>query len=152
MDIFRARQIAERVHAGELEADGTPRLCHIRRVVTATPTAMQSVAWLHEVLETGAISEQELLLAGLEGDELRALRLLRAPWSESEVLRRAHVELIARAAGRAGLLARTVAVADLSDRCAQADAAGSQLRRTLNRLLTVPGVGEGALTTISAGR
>jgi hypothetical protein len=126
MNTFRARQIAERVHAGDLEPDGTPRLWHIRRVAKATPPAMQSVAWLHEVLETGAISEQELLLAGLEADELRALRLLRAPWSESDVVRRAHRELIARAACPSGQGARTVAAADLSDRCVHADAVVSQ--------------------------
>jgi hypothetical protein len=119
MDTFRARQIAERVHALDREPDGTPRLFHIQRVVAATPASMQSVAWLHEVLETGAISEQELLLAGLEADELRALRLLRAPWSDSDVVRRAHLELIARAAGLSGQMARAVAFADLGDR--QAD-------------------------------
>jgi hypothetical protein len=138
MDLARARTIAERVHAGDRESDGTPRLWHVRRVVTATPVAMQTVAWLHEVLDTGAVSEQELLLAGLEGDELRALRLLRAPWSESDVVRRAHLELIARAAGRSGEIARTVAVADLEDRCARAERTRPQALQSLRRLLSVP--------------
>jgi hypothetical protein len=109
--------------------------------VMATPAAMQTVAWLHEVLDTGAVSEQELLVAGLEGDELRALRLLRAPWwSPSEATYLANVELIAQAAGRSGQMARRVAIADLRDRCTPAANARPHYLRALARLLNVVGV------------
>jgi hypothetical protein len=72
------------------------------------------VAWLHE---TGAISEQQLLEAGLGSEELRALRLLshtRASSADRAYL--AHLELIVHAAGEAGELARMVKIADLEDR------------------------------------
>jgi hypothetical protein len=112
-----ARVLAERLHSNDREPDGTPRLWHIRRVARATPPEAQAVAWLHESLEVGAVSEQELLEAGLEMEELRALRLLsqsRASSSDDAYL--AHLELIARAAGYAGRLARIVKIVDLDDR------------------------------------
>jgi len=75
------------------------------------------VAWLHEVLEWTAVTEQELLIAGLTSDELRALRLLdRTTDSHSDRRYLAHLELIARATGDSGRLARIVKTADLKDR------------------------------------
>lgn len=117
MEPDRARDIAERLLAAAREPDGTPLLLHVARVVGATPPDAHAVAWLHEVLETGAASEQELLAAGLASDELRALRLLsRSDGSRSERVYLDHLELIARAAGRSGDLARLVKIADLEDR------------------------------------
>jgi len=75
------------------------------------------VAWLHESLETGATTEHDLLREGLGGDELRALRLLsRSRASSSDAAYLAHLDLIARAAGPSGELARIVKLADLDDR------------------------------------
>ena len=37
------------------------------------------MAWLHEVMEWTAVTERELLMAGLTSDELRALKLLNRP-------------------------------------------------------------------------
>jgi hypothetical protein len=75
------------------------------------------VAWLHEVLETGSVSEQDLLTDGLSSDELRALRLLtRTSGSHSDAAYLAHLELIALAAGHSGELARSVKLVDLEDR------------------------------------
>jgi hypothetical protein len=53
----------------------------------------------------------------LTADQLRALRLLAmlAP-ARSDAVYLARIELIARAAGHSGDLARAVAIADLSDR------------------------------------
>ena len=94
-------------------------LAHIRRVARSTPDEALTVAWLHEALESGAVSEEALLEAGLDDDELRALRLLSRPaWLRSNRGYMAHIELIARAAGRSGRLARTVKIADLRDRAA----------------------------------
>jgi hypothetical protein len=76
------------------------------------------VAWLHEALERTAVTERELLVAGLTSDELRALRLLnRTTDSRSDHRYLAHLELIALAAGGSGRLARIVKTADLRDRC-----------------------------------
>jgi hypothetical protein len=118
MDIVRARVIAERLHADHREANGIPLLNHIRRVVALVPADAQVVAWLHEVLEWTAVAEAELLMEGLESDELRALRLVhRADDARSDRVYLAHLHLIACAAGDAGRLARLVKTADLRDRC-----------------------------------
>jgi hypothetical protein len=115
----RARSIAERVHADDLDENGAPMLGHIRRVAGRTPPDARTVAWLHEVLEHTALSEHELLADGLSDDELRALRLLRRTGdTRSDGVYMAHLDRIARAAGHSGELARAVKLADLEDRMA----------------------------------
>jgi len=117
MDTARARTIAERLHRGHRQEDGTPLLDHIRRVAHTAPRDARAVAWLHEALETTTVSERELLMDGLTDDELRALRLLsRRSESRSEAAYFGHLELIARANGVSGRLARLVKTADLRDR------------------------------------
>ena len=76
MDADRARTLAERLHRGQRDAAGRPLLEHVRRVVAGVPPDAHAVAWLHEVFEHSAISEQELLAEGLTMGELRAIRLL----------------------------------------------------------------------------
>jgi hypothetical protein len=118
MDPDRARSIAQRAHAGDRDADGTPVLAHVTRVVRATPPEASAIAWLHEVLERGALTEEDLLAADLSSDGLRALRLITPPvWARSDRAYLGHVELVARAAGRPGELARAVKAADLRDGC-----------------------------------
>jgi hypothetical protein len=95
---------------------GAGLLDHIERVAALVPDWARPVAWLHEVLEQGAVPEQELLTRGLSDEELRALRLLSHPDFCSDLAYLGHVELIARAGGAAGLLARAVKRADLEDR------------------------------------
>jgi hypothetical protein len=117
MDTGRARAIAERLHRGDREEDGTPVIRHVQRVAAAVPEEARAVAWLHEVLEWTAVAEQELLIAGLTSDELRALRLLnRTTDSRSDRRYLAHLDLIAYATGDSGRLARIVKTADLEDR------------------------------------
>jgi hypothetical protein len=117
MESARARTIAERLLAGIREPSGTLLLAHVRRVAAAAPPEARAVAWLHELLETGTVTEQELLADGLSSEELRALRLLTRPGrSHSDSAYLAHLELIARAAGHSGELARLVKLADLADR------------------------------------
>ena len=118
MEIDRARLIAERLHADDREADHTPLLDHLRRVVGLVPEEARAVAYLHEALEWTGVSEQELLMDGLEVEELRALRLLHCTHgSRSDHVYLSHLHLIACAAGHGGRLARTVKIADLQDRC-----------------------------------
>ena len=118
MDTGEARAIAERLHFGDREADGTPVIHHVERVAGTVTEEARAVAWLHEVLERTAVTERELLVAGLTSEELRALRLLnRTSDSPSDRLYLARMELIAHAAGRSGHLARIVKTADLRDRC-----------------------------------
>lgn len=117
MQSDHARAIAERLHAGDLEADGTPLMSHIRRVALTVPAEARTAAWLHEAFEWTTVAEHELLADGLTNDELRALRLLyRAAGPYSTAVYLAHLELLVRAGGASGALARMVMLADLEDR------------------------------------
>jgi hypothetical protein len=92
-------------------------IVHVRRVAKASPEFARPVAWLHEVFEHSLVREEELLAGGLTDEELRALRLLtRSAESRSEAGYLAHIDLIVRASGPAGELARTVKRVDLKDR------------------------------------
>jgi hypothetical protein len=118
MDATSARTMAESLHRGDFEDDGTPVLCHVQRVAMTVPAEARAVAWLHDALESTLVTEQELLTAGLTPDELRALRLLSRPGdARSDDVYFAHLEHIGRAAGDSGRLARMVKIADLEDRC-----------------------------------
>ena len=117
MEAAHARAIVERLHLGDREEDGTPVIRHVQRVATTVLEEARPVAWLREVLEWTAVTEQELLIAGLTSDELRALRLLdRTTGSHSDRRYLARLELVAHATGDSGRLARLVKTADLKDR------------------------------------
>jgi hypothetical protein len=117
VDAERAQTLAERLHHDQRDAAGAPLLDHVRRVAAAVPENARVVAWLHEVLEYTSISEHELLAQGLSLDELRALRLLtHSKESRSDTSYLAQVELIERASGAGANIARSVKLADLSDR------------------------------------
>ena len=76
-----------------------------------------AVAWLHELFEYTAITEEELLAEGLSLDDLRALRLVsRNKDSRSKSSYLAHVKLIAGATGPGARVVRSVKRADLADR------------------------------------
>ena len=65
------------------------------------------------------MAEEDLLLAGLTSEQLRALRLLNLQnLSQSDRAYLAHLEMIGRSAGQSGCFARMVKLADLRDRCA----------------------------------
>jgi hypothetical protein len=140
METRSAREIAERLHLVDREEDGTPVIRHVHRVASTVTEEARAVAWLHEVLEWTYVTERELLVAGLTSDELRALRLLnRTTDSRSDRRYLAHLELIVRAAGSSGRLARIVKTADLQDRClhprVRRDGWSPPYARALHRLL-----------------
>jgi hypothetical protein len=117
MNLARAKLLATRAHRGQRQPTGEPLIAHVRRVAAATPESARPVAWLHEILEWTSVSEEKLLAYGASDDELRALRLLtRTLGGSSESGYLAHVTMIARADGPAGVLARAVKVSDLEDR------------------------------------
>ena len=117
MNLARAQLMAMRAHRGQLQPTGEPLIAHVRRVAAATPESARPVAWLHEIFEWTSVSEEKLLAYGASDDELRALRLLtRTLGGGSESGYLAHVTMIARANGPAGVLARAVKVSDLEDR------------------------------------
>jgi hypothetical protein len=111
MDVDRARAIATAAHRRT-----EPLLSHVQRVASSAPEWARAVAWLHEVLERTDMTEEGLLREGLSDEELRALRLLCREDSYSDLAYLGHIELIARAHGSAGELARAVKRADLEDR------------------------------------
>ena len=51
METSHARAIAERLHLGDREEDGTPVIRHVHRVAGMVTEEARAVAWLHEVLE-----------------------------------------------------------------------------------------------------
>jgi hypothetical protein len=119
LSVGEAEILARVWHGAETDAQGEPYLAHVARVAAASPADARAVAWLHDTLERTHLREQDLLLAGLSDDQLRALRLLtrHTPAGHDEAYL-AHVGLIARAAGRAGSMARSVKRADLRDHIA----------------------------------
>jgi hypothetical protein len=132
----RARLLASRAHAGQVQPTGEPLIEHVRRVAVATPEFARPVAWLHEVLEWTTVSEEELLAEGVSEDELRALRLLtRTLGRGSESGYMAHMTMIARADGPAGVLARTVKLSDLKDRLGNSGPAAGGSRPPYERAL-----------------
>ena len=115
VDAELAQTMAARLHLGDLEEDETPLLAHVRRVAAMVPAEARAVAWLHETLESTSVAEEDLLLAGLTSEQLRALRLVNLKnLSHSDRAYLAHLELIARSAGPSGRMARIVKLADLA--------------------------------------
>lgn len=114
---MRARELAERAHRGQVEPSGRMFLDHVRRVASAVPPFARAVAWLHDALEWSGCGEPDLVAAGLSPDELAAVRLLTRDTGDAcDRSFLEHVLVIARAAGRAGHIARTVKRADMEDR------------------------------------
>jgi hypothetical protein len=117
VNLARAQLLATRAHRGQRQPTGEPLIVHVRRVAAATPEFARSVAWLHEIFERTSVPEEKLLAYGASDDELRALRLLtQTLGGGSEAAYLAHITMIARANGPAGVLARAVKVSDLNDR------------------------------------
>jgi hypothetical protein len=116
MDVDHARAIALATHRGVWTLDDEPLLSHVERVAAAVPGWARAVAWLHEVLERSDMPEEALLREGVSSEQLRALRLLSRDETSSDLVYLAHIDLIARAAGVSGRLARAVKLADLEDR------------------------------------
>ena len=74
--VASARRLAERAHASVLEPNGRPIVEHVRRVAEAVPPFARRVAWLHDVLEWTPLGDEDLRSAGLDAEEITAVRLL----------------------------------------------------------------------------
>jgi hypothetical protein len=116
MPLEAAQGLAERAHAGSLDRYGLPLVDHVRRVAAGVPAEARAIAWLHEVLEYAAVSEDELRAAGASEAEVGAIGLLSRDHDGDDAAYLAHIEQIARAPGDAGRLARIVKHVDLVDR------------------------------------
>ena len=113
-----ARGLAERAHGDLREPNGSLIFDHVRRVATTVPPFAQRVAWLHDALEWAGLRDEDLRDAGLDAEEVAAVRLLtREEGGDDDRAFLAHVAAIARAPGRAGRIVRAVKRADMIDRC-----------------------------------
>ena len=75
------------------------------------------VAWLHDALEWTRLDDEDLRSAGLDAEEITAVRLLtREEGGSDDRAFLAHVRVIAGAPGRAGRIARAVKREDMADR------------------------------------
>ncbi len=112
-----ARRLAERAHADAVEPNGRPVIEHVRRVAEAVPAFARAVAWLHDALEWAGLGDDDLRSAGLDEEEIAAVRLLtREHGGADDGSFLAHVRAIAGAPGRPGSIARAVKRADMTDR------------------------------------
>jgi hypothetical protein len=112
VDCIAARELARRVHAGQVDRSGGLLIDHIARVAEAVPREARSVAWLHELLEQADGTDDALRSAGLDDSEVGAVHLLTRrddePYDQ-------HALGLAFAQGDAAHLARLVKLADLED-------------------------------------
>ena len=115
MEVEIARQIARRVHDGQVNRSGEPVIEHLERVAEAVPVEARALAYLHDVLEWSDATASELHICGLSVAECSALQLLTRSGGERY---QTYIERIAGAGGIEGRLARTIKLADLDDHLA----------------------------------
>jgi hypothetical protein len=107
-----ARELARRLYRGMTDRHGRPQLEHMEAVVARCGTDVKVLAWLHDVVEDGLLSIDEVEdEVGLKPAETDALLLLSRDGSTSY---EAYIELLATAPDRSGELARKVKRADLA--------------------------------------
>ena len=114
MSFRRATILAVETHARQRDKRGEPYLLHVFRVSQAVAPRSETVAVLHDVVEDGDKTLQEVvdrcLLSKTEADALDALtRRPKEPYGSSYILR------IIKTQGEAGEIAREVKLADLAD-------------------------------------
>ena len=112
MEELVARAIALCGHVGQRDRVGEALIEHVQRVAGSVPEPARATAWLHDLLERTDTDPERLTAQGLSTVEREALELLTRGAGESFEL---HVLRIVHAPGRAGILARTVKLADLED-------------------------------------
>jgi hypothetical protein len=112
MEEIVARAIALCGHVGQRDRVGELVIEHVQRVAGGVPEPARATAWLHDLLERTSTDPEQLTAQGLSTVERDALELLTRGAGESFEL---HVLRIVHAPGPAGILARTVKLADLED-------------------------------------
>jgi hypothetical protein len=108
-----ARRLAQ-LHLGKVpDASGTEtQFMHAERVALRVPETMRPVAYLHDIVEDGFMTYEELARRGLTMRQQYALRLLTRKPDQTYA---EYIERIANAQGAAGAEARTIKDADLDD-------------------------------------
>ena len=121
MDPSVARTIAEAAHGQGRNGRGHIDTEHLERVAAAVPLEARALSFVHDLVERGDVSYEQLRAQGLTAAEAEALELLTKSEGESYEL---YALRIANAPGVAGRLARAVKLADLDDHLGCEAAAG----------------------------
>ncbi|MFC7462283.1 HD domain-containing protein [Hydrogenophaga defluvii] len=112
MNILSAYQLAARLHAGQKDKAGRPYIDHLAGVFIRTMRAQgdrsqQIAALLHEAIENGKASAEDLLAAGVPQASVDLVKILTRDPSQDYMHYLAAVKAVPRAA--------LVKVADLDD-------------------------------------
>ena len=112
MNILSAYQLAARLHAGQKDKAGRPYIDHLAGVFIRTMRAQgdrsqQIAALLHEAIESGKASAEDLLAAGVPQASVVLVKILTRDPSQDYMQYLATVKAVPRAA--------LVKVADLDD-------------------------------------
>jgi len=130
-----AQSIAEVAHATQKRRDGQPYMTHIREVVDGvdSPEA-KMVAYLHDTMEDGGITSEQMRARGIPERVIEAVNALtRPPPSEQRMTYQEYIEQIVKP----NELARQVKISDLRSNLKNNDNAGQVKRyeRALKTLL-----------------
>lgn len=133
-----ASSIAERVHATQKRRTGEPYMSHIKEVVdgVSSPEA-RMVAYLHDTMEDGGITSEQLRAEGIPERVIKAVNALtRPPPAEQKMTYQEYIEQIVKP----NELARQVKISDLRSNLKDNDNPGQVKRyeRALKALLYVP--------------
>jgi len=107
-----ARRIVERAYCGKADRFGQPPIHHLARVVARVAPDCKVAAWLHDIVEDGCLTFEQVAREGIGADDLAALRLLTRV-AEGTYMQ--YIHRIAAADGPAGAIARQVKLSDLHD-------------------------------------
>lgn len=112
--VERAKELAYRAHAGQVDKAGRPYIEHVARVAAAVSddAEAEAVAWLHDVLEDAPEYGKEIIDLIPAGPMWKAiLCMTRAKWMTPEMY---YAEI------RTSYLARIVKLADIADNADEA--------------------------------
>ena len=129
-----ASAIAERVHATQKRRTGEPYMTHIKEVVdgVSSPEA-KMVAYLHDTMEDGGITTEQLRAEGIPERVIEAVNALtRPPAEERQMTYQEYIEQVVKP----NELAREVKIADLRSNLRDNDNPGQvkRYRRALEAL------------------
>ena len=133
--IRAAYEIASEVHATQTRRDGAPYMQHVLEVAdgTRSPKA-RMVALLHDTMEDGGITREQMVAKGIPADVITAVEALtRPPKSEQKMTYQEYIEQVVKP----NELARQVKIADLKSNLKNNDNPGQVKRyeRALKALL-----------------
>lgn len=139
--VQRAKELAYRAHAGQVDTAGRPYIAHVARVAArvADDPEAEAVAWLHDCMENAPWSEEEIRCNFPIAISLAAAAITRWRWHSAGVYYE-HVS--------ANPLALRVKLADIADNADESRLAlldektADRLRRKYAKARTALGAGD----------